>query len=1444
MILALIGLGLGGGEPRVLAYSVLDDPRVSQRVVQPERPAIEAQQLSFSHLGTEDGLPHQVVRAVLQDHQGFVWFGTQDGLGRYDGYEFETFRHDPEDPTSLSSNSVLALYEDTGGTLWVGTEGGLNRLDRDTGRFTRYGHDPRNPASLSSNVVGSILEDRQGRLWIATWDAGLNRMNRETEQFDRFLPDPDEPSSIGSEIIYDIWQDLEGMLWLATEHGVDRLDPNSGRCTHYGHDPSDPSSLASDRTRTVLQDRTGALWVGTLDGGLDRLDPETGRAEHFRHDVLDSASLSSDAIQSLFEDDAGSLWIGTDRGLDRLEPGTGAFMHYRHQTADQASLSNDTINGLMQDQGGGLWVATAGGANVSYPSRQRFQWYGHNPADPGSIDEGRVNSVLADPAGEVWLGGDHGLQWLDRSGLSFGHLRYQPGDLHGLSGSSITVLLQDREGDLWVGTANHGLYHVPLAELKRAREGTGSARFDHYEADPEDPHTLSQNQVSALYADHQGTLWVGSVLGGVSRFDRNTGTFTTLWLEPEDALNWGNIVWAILEDTSGVLWFGTGKGLYRLDPGVGQVIRYEGDASQPITLLEGKVSALFEDTRRNLWVSADNGLYQFGPDRELAAHYTVKRGLPSDQVCGVVQDPRGYLWVSTSRGIARFDPAMERFRVFGTGDGVQAGDCTGGAIVRNVTGDIYVGGAQGLNRFNPAQIEDNPRPPPVVLTSLTQGGQPMAQPTTLGGLEQITLRWPNNFFEFELAALSFAQPSLNQYAYMLDGFDREWNVTGNSRVGRYTNLPGGTYTLQIRGSNNDGAWSDPGTALRVTVVPPIWQTWWLRGAAMVLLMAAVAAAYGLRLRSVEARSRALEAQVRARTEEIDRRGQALEALYKADMELYRHLELNQVLQAVADITVDNLGADKSAVICWDTARGNPVIQVAQGFSAVTAGQVVAGRQNKVLEHILSTGETAISEDMANDPLVNKAHEGLFEMALAEGIEAMMLLPITINGGTFGVFLVGHTHTHVFDTEEQRLFSALAQRAALAIDNARRFDAEQRRAEQFRVLGEVGSEITSIMPVDETLEQVVRLVRDTFGYYHVGIGLREGDEIVYRVGAGVLWDSPGFVFRPPRLKIGQEGLTGVVASTGRPLLVPDVRRDPRYVLLEGSQTLSELVVPIKVKGQVIGVLDVQSDRVNAFDETDLKVLQVLAHQTGAAIENTQLYETAQQAAVLQERGRLARELHDAVTQTLFSASLLAEVLPATYAQDPEQGRALLKDLRQLSRGALAEMRTLLLELRPAVLAEADLEDLLHQLGDAVTGRAGVAVTLSAEGACELPEDVHLALYRIAQEALNNVVKHARASNVSISLRCARKPGTSEGEDSIERAELEIVDDGIGFDPSRVPSDHLGLRIVGERAKAVGAAVDIASKPGHGTRLRLVWPASTTEEPVGAMDVERTGAHSYG
>jgi signal transduction histidine kinase len=514
------------------------------------------------------------------------------------------------------------------------------------------------------------------------------------------------------------------------------------------------------------------------------------------------------------------------------------------------------------------------------------------------------------------------------------------------------------------------------------------------------------------------------------------------------------------------------------------------------------------------------------------------------------------------------------------------------------------------------------------------------------------------------------------------------------------------------------------------------------------------------------------------------------------------------------IESDELVIKTSSGIRWQDLEGPPI------------GLAVEGET--VMNWVLETGEPLSIPDVRRDPryvLWPHTAETLSELAV----------PLRTKSGVIGVLNVESDQLDAFDESDVMVLQSLANQAAIAIENARFFEAEQRRAEQFRMIAEAGRRMTLTLGVDDVLGQMVRLVQQAFGYYHVGIGLVEDDEVVYRFGAGDLWQTQDFKYKPHRLRVGEQGITGWVAATGEPLLVSDVNGDPRYVWMQGSKTRSELTVPIVVKERVIGVLDAQSDQVDAFDETDLVVLQSVAHQVGAAVENARLYEQAQQAAVLEERGRLARELHDAVTQTLFSASLIAEAVPPTWDVDQQEGKELLQELQRLTRGALAEMRTLLLELRPAALVEASLNELLRQLAESVAGRLGMPVDLTIEGECSVQPDVHVALYRIAQEALNNVVKHARAHEVRVGLRCIPPVPGPEGS---QRLELRVCDDGRGFDPERVSQDHLGLGIMRERAEAIGAALSIESQPDGGTQVAAVW-----EPPEGSQlrDVTSPGIH---
>ncbi len=1414
----------------------------------------------FERISREEGLSQGTVSCIEQDSLGFMWFCTADGLNRYDGYDFTVYRHDPDDPGSLGPGEIWSVHEDQEGMLWVWKFlGTLDRYDRNTDRFVRYDlFDAEDPEAAASDFIWALYEDPGGTLWAGTYRSGLQRYDREADRFVQYRHDPDDPKSLSNDRVYAIYDDGEGVLWVGTREGLNRLDRETGRFTQYRHDPDDPRSLGSDVVQHIFEDRAGRFWVSTLGVGLEQFDRQTGTVvARYQHDPDDPATIDETTrISEIYEDRTGALWlVHFDRRLDKLDPETGTVTRYRHDPDNPGSLSDGGVAFVSEDRSGNLWVGTAGGLDRYIPATDRFEHYRHDPADPQSLSSNVLTAFYEDQAGVLWIGTEgQGLSLHDPRRTKFAHYRIEVPDVDTESNNVVNAIFQDSSGYVWTGT-NAGLNRiVPI-----------TGQVTHFQHDPLDPDSLSPGWVSAIYEDQDGRFWIGS-LSGLDQLDRAAGRFTrydlatpddavvaigavmsivqdrsgTLWLaqhrrglckfdpengkcalyayNPDDTLNPQGMLGQVYEDRAGTLWVGSSGGLLKFDRQSESFELYEHDPDNPQSLSHNDVRGIYEDRAGALWVATfGGGLNKMDRSDGTFVRYTDKQGLPSNIVLGILEDAQGNLWLSTGNGLSKFDPRTETFRNYDTGDGLQAAEFLYGADYQNADGEMYFGGVNGFNAFHPEEIRDLPYIPPIALTSLSQGGVAVEAGKAVESITEATFRWPNNFFEFEFAALSYSQPEKNQYAYMLEGFrDETWNYIGTKRFGRYTNLPGGTYTLRLKGSNSDGVWNEEGVSLSITIVPPFWETWWFRGLAIGLLALLGFAVYWQRVRGIRARSLELERQVTTRTRE-------LATLNTIAGVVSRSLDTEQILTDALNKTLEVTALEAGGIYLLEdsascgTEEGILRIfahkgldeELVEGIDNVVVGEGFSGR-------VVQTGKPMVVGDLATDPRLTRS-------AVKEaGFRSVAIAPLISRATVCGTLFVMTRGRTLFSQQDLALLSSIGVQIGVAIENARLFAAEQLRADQFRLINEVGRQLTLIHDLDEIFGQVTSMIQKAFGYYHVAIGMIEGDEVIYRVGAGELWDDPAFRFKPARLKIGDEGLSGWVASTGESLLVPDVSTDARYVWMVRSKTRSELVIPLKIKGEVIGVLDVQSDRVNAFDETDLSVLQSLAHQVSAAVENVQLYEQGQRTAVMEERSRLARDLHDAVTQTLFSASLIAEAVPASWEVDQQEGRQLLGELQQLTRGALAEMRTLLLELRPAALMETSLSDLLHQLGEAASGRAGLDITLEVSGDCVLPPDVHVALYRISQEALNNIVKHARASRAEVHLRCvAASAGAGR------QVELRIRDNGRGFKPGSAAPDHLGLSIMRERAEAIGANLRVDTGAGDGTQVSLSW-AETGDE----------------
>ncbi|KAA0251826.1 MAG: histidine kinase [Acidobacteria bacterium] len=815
-------------------------------------PAARAARLDFERISGAQGLSQSIIEAIHQDRRGFLWFATEDGLNRWDGYRFTVFRSSVGDPRSLSYNDLKCVAEDASGALWIGTfEGGLNRFDPATGWATRYRNDPADPASLPANTVRAVLVDRDGKVWVGTQGGGLSRLDPGTGRFDRFRHDPAVPESLAGDDVRALLLDSCGVLWVGTwGGGLDRFDPQRRSFVHVGVDGGRP---ASAYVGALFEDRSGTLWAGTNGDGLLVRDAERDRL--VRHPR--AGGVSSGVVRAVTEDHDGLLWVATDGGgLVRLDVRTGETEVFRHDPAAPRSLATDRTWSLLEDRSGVLWVGTyGGGLNRLDLGKKKFLHLRHDPRDPASLGHDIVWSFAEDEDGTVWVGTDSaGLQRWDRRRNAFRAYRHDPRDPASLSHDAVRCVLVDGAGELWVGTNGGG--------LDRLDRATG--RFTHHRHDPSDPGSLAHDELRALYEDRHGTLWVGTYGGGLDRLDRATGRFVHHRNDPGDPKSLSNdFVRCVLEDRSGRLWVGTqGGGLNRLDRATGTFARWPADPAREDALSSDFVFALHEDRDGALWIGTyGGGLNRLDPSTGRFSRFTTADGLSSDAVYGILEDERGRLWLGTNRGLTTFDPRERSHHVWDARDGLQSDEFNGGAYFRSARGEMFFGGINGFNAFFPADIEPSSRPAPVVLTGLLLFNQPVgvgpdASGRTLlsrfvGYADEVVLSHEDDVVSIEFAALHFAAPEKNGYAYRLDRFDRDWIAArADRRVATYTDLPPGSYLFRVKASNPDGVWGSGEARLRIVVTPPVWGTWWFRLGAALLVAAAVALGLRRRLRTV------------------------------------------------------------------------------------------------------------------------------------------------------------------------------------------------------------------------------------------------------------------------------------------------------------------------------------------------------------------------------------------------------------------------------------------------------------------------------------------------------------------------------------------------------------------------------------------------------------------
>ena len=830
----------------------------------------ESHPMRFDHLTLDQGLSQSNVLAVWQDADGMMWFGTENGLNRFDGYEFSYFKRERGNPDALSNDFIFDIAEDDAGHLWLATNGGgLAKLNRKSGKVVTYRHDPDDDSSIASNVIRRLKIDADGIIWVGTRGAGLDRFDPKTETFSRFDLGVEPAGASGT--VFAIYEDTAGHLWAGGDHGLTRIDRVSGESIAYVANESDSASISRYSVRTIVEDSAQQLWVGTYGGGLSRLDRKTGQFEHFVHDPENPQTISNDRVSSLFEDSDGRLWAGTTNGLNLVDQESGAAVRFSADPVDAASLRDNNITTIFQDRSGLMWFGTKWQGVSSWNPRS---WsYGFEPAREITASANRqpnVMSIVEDGANTVWIGtmGD-GLTALNRNTGAITTYRNDPSSENRINDDRVMSLMRDRAGNIWIGTMTQGITVLDPS--------SGEQR--NYRHDPEDGSSLSANGIMTMYEDTAGRVWVGTFGGGISLFNTETGEFSRLAADADNPASLSsNRVTSLVEDPRGFMWVGTDAGGLNLvsleDFSVHQFRHDPLDAS---TLAADTVYSVNVDADNTVWVGTQGG----GLDRVVGdprtpaeisfQNLSQRDGLGNDVIYGIQFDNDGWLWMSTNYGISRFNPESGEIRNLHRRDGLQSEEFNFGAHHRSASGELFFGGVNGFNAFNPSEVAPNKVIPLIALTGFFKTGDTTKSDLPGDEAESIEISWKDDVIAFEFAVMDYLAPQQNRYMYKLEGFDKDWIDLGNRNRVTYTDLDDGKYLLRVKAANSEGVWNEAGYALPIHVKAAPWDTWWAY-LGYVALLAHLVVGWWLsqrrKLQREEEYSHRLEQEVNSRTEKL------------------------------------------------------------------------------------------------------------------------------------------------------------------------------------------------------------------------------------------------------------------------------------------------------------------------------------------------------------------------------------------------------------------------------------------------------------------------------------------------------------------------------------------------------------------------------------------------
>jgi ligand-binding sensor domain-containing protein/signal transduction histidine kinase len=990
--------------------------------------------LRFEHLGLEQGLTQESVKTILQDRTGFMWFGTQGGLNRFDGYRMKTFRSDPLDPASLPDNYVQASYEDGEGRLWFGTRGGLVRFDEATQKFVRYPFASGSEAVARNRAVAAIVGDGDGGLWIGTGD-GLVRLDTASGRFRTVRHEAGNPASLRDDRVTALASDGAGGLWIGTGVGIDHLPAGAGGFEHYDIDPR--GGAKRNAVLSLSMGGNGTLWIGT-GAGLDAW--RTGDGPPQRRHIGRDEGIGENAIMTLYHDAGNNLWVGTDLdGLKWLDPASQRFVGYTNVPLDRHSLSDTQVSAVRVDRTGTLWVGSmfsgVDRADLASGGFGSFTLLPGETGERGPVPSRKIRAIAAGADGRLWLGTTgSGLVHLDPVSGRVDRIRHDPARRGGLPDDTITAVLPGR-GRLWVGSptglswrdaANGRFIPVPL--------GQDSAG----------------NYVQDLMIDRAGNLWA-LTRGGLFLLAPDGRVLSAWRHDPLDPRSLGeNYGFALLEDRAGTIWIGTENGLDRLDRASGTFVHYRHDDKDPKTLRHNRVYYMYESARGELWVGTAAGLHRMEKDAggdTLFRYFPLRSAHEPVPVGAILEDSRGTLWISTTVGLTHLDPATGQYKNYSAKDGLLDGSYFVGSAARGADGELHFGGVNGMTSFMPDAVRDNPYPAPAVITDFVVQNRSRL-PHGAGPNPRVDLPYRDSGFTLEFAALHYADPKSNRFAYRLQGFDEDWTETdAGKRFATYTNLDPGSYVFEVRAANKDGQWSDTPARLAIAIARPFWMTWWFRLLAGLAVLGAGFAIYRLRIRVLVQQTELLESTVGARTAELVLQKEAAEQQKEAALQARRNIAL---LSDIGRELTSNLDREAIMANVYGQVRQLMDVHVFAIGVALPGGQLdylfvmedgqrigpwetCSARVMALGERCLAGGEEILIDDLDKDAPRWIGH--VAETPEARPPASLIFVPILVGARALGVLCVQSRARRAYQHVQLDMLSTLAAYVGVALDNA-------------------------------------------------------------------------------------------------------------------------------------------------------------------------------------------------------------------------------------------------------------------------------------------------------------------------------------------------------------------------------------------------------------------------